>query len=973
MFACWLAGVAFLGSGLNHARAQFVPGPQYDNQTALSTINALPAYQRGLSGAGILIGVVDSGINPDHVSFNGAIVSGIGWKRTDASLTVDNWVPYYVSRSEKNLGLLTDLNNDLLTVNGHGTFVSSIAAGRMDTANRPNSMMGVAYNAGITMGTVYFHTPDANGNIARSGLSDAKFAQSIRFVADQGARVINNSWGSDAKWSVPMTEAEQQNSIESPEVTAALSYALDKGAVIVFAAGNESIGWPGPPATLPSVNESIARKGGWITVAATTNRGVNPATNQIEMAQTRQDLTAPAQAGDFYTNYCGDAKLYCISAPGGLTGLDESVTIQDKGMVGANASTTQGYGNGNGTSYAAPVVTGAVALVAEVFPWMTNKNLATTILTTGTTAENPSEIWGRGLLDVGRAVQGPGIFEETFDANVTAGYRSTFSNNISGLAGLDKRGVGTLILSGNNTYSGDTGVHGGSLQVSGSIITSHVTVHRDGLLTGSGTVGPATVSGIIAPGNSPGTLTVAGDYLQRRGGIYQYEIDAQGQTDLLRVLGTATIESGAVLQVMNPLRLRLNNSYALLTATGSVVGKDNFTTPDYVLLNQSYLVSTTGAVSELQYVLSRNNKPMSFFGQTTNQKNVATALDSLVTGHSLFNQLALTTDAATLPAIFDGVSGEHYASTLSVLMNQSTLLLQPVTSRLQTALNQAVLPDGAQTVRQDGPDKAVWGQALGGWGKLAGGGIAQGVDTNMGGLLLGTDIALTPASRIGLSAGATSTRVSHSGPSSNATGYHVTAYAGVQGELLGVRGGLGQSWYAMTSSRQLAYDYGALSGNSNANSTQLFVETDLTYQLGSTNVRPFVGVTQLWMRTNAFSENEANLLRLSTNASQNNITFATLGLRADRVFETAASQLRINGMLGWRNASGAVSPGMTMQLDTGDSFTVTGAPIARNALVMELTVGAQISQHTLVNLSYGGQFGSGTQNNTIQAGLAFSF
>ncbi len=968
---CALLGSVLVSALLSESRAQFTPGPEYFNQPGLATVNALPAYQQGITGAGVLIGVIDTGITPNHVAFNGAIVSGIGWRRTDSELNADNWVPYFVSKSANNLNLLTDLNTDG-TTGGHGTFVSSLAAGRTDMSNRSASMLGVAFNSNITVGTIYFNKEE-NKVITQQGLSDEQFAKTIRYVADQGARVINNSWGSAPSWALSMTDSAEAFRKEAPLVTEAFKYALDKGAVIVVAAGNESIGWPGPPATLPSVDASIRNKGGWIVVAATTNRGVNPDTNTIEMAQTRQNLSAPADENDYYTNYCGAAKLYCISAPGGLNGVSDEVTIRDRGMMGAKAPTTNGYDFGNGTSYAAPIVAGAVALVAEVFPWMTNKNLATTILTTGTSAETPSEVWGRGLLDIGRAIQGPGIFEETFDANVTAGYRSAFSNNISGIAGLDKRGAGTLIMRGTNTYTGDTGVYGGTLQVTGSIAPSTVTVYREGLLTGTGVVGPTIVSGIIAPGNSPGTLTIAGNYLQQAGGIYQYEIDAQGKTDLLNVQGVATIEPGAVLLMMNPLRLRLNTGYSLITATGGIVGKDNYVTPAYLLMNQNYSISAPSAASTLQYTLTRNNTPIAFFGETTNQRSVANAMDSLQSGHLLFNQLMLTTDASSLPATLNGLSGEIYSSTLSALMNQSTLLLQPVTGRLQSALNPQALPNGAQTVREDGPDKAVWGQALGGWGKLPAAGVAQGVNSSMGGLLVGSDVALTPHTRVGVSAGATSTRVSNADGASNTMGYHLLAYGGMQGELFGLRGGLGQSWYSIAANRTLSYDYGGLTGYTNANSTQLFLETDVTYQVGNTNLRPFVGVTQLWMRANAFSETETNFIRLSANSSQNNVTFATLGLRADRVFETAASQLRVNGMVGWRNASGAVAPNTTMQLDVANPFTISGAPIARNALVMELAVSAQVAQSTTVNLSYGGQFGSGMQSNTIQAGLVFNF
>lgn len=336
--------------------------------------------------------------------------------------------------------------------------------------------MGVAYNAKLVIGQMIFNQceKDAQGSCRTNsdgsvvwkalGLSDAQSAEAINYVVNQGVKVINNSWGVGPSWNVPMTSTANTFVTDQPKTTAALINAVDKGAVVVFAAGNESIGWPGAPATLPSVNAALLNKGGWIVVAATTNRGVD-SSGTIEMAQYRNPLSVPAQTGDWYTNYCGAAKLYCISAPGGYQNPINDPTHSDVGMSGALAGTTASYDQGNGTSYAAPVVTGAVAVVAEKYPWMTNKNLSVTILTTGTTAATPSDIWGRGLLDLGKAINGPAIFEDDFEANVTTGYTSTFSNVISGTAGIKKLGAGSLTLSGVNTYAGSTYLNGGTLVV----------------------------------------------------------------------------------------------------------------------------------------------------------------------------------------------------------------------------------------------------------------------------------------------------------------------------------------------------------------------------------------------------------------------------------------------------------------------------------------------------------------------------
>jgi len=88
---------------------------------------------------------------------------------------------------------------------------------------------------------------------------------------------------------------------------------------------------------------------------------------------------------------------------------------------------------------------------------------------------------------------------------------TTYSGILSSSGGLTKAGTGTFTLSGANSYTGATAVDGGRLLVDGQLGNTAVAVNATGLLGGSGTIlGGVTVasSGTLAPGNSPGVLTV---------------------------------------------------------------------------------------------------------------------------------------------------------------------------------------------------------------------------------------------------------------------------------------------------------------------------------------------------------------------------------------------------------------------------------------------------------------------------------
>jgi len=138
------------------------------------------------------------------------------------------------------------------------------------------------------------------------------------------------------------------------------------------------------------------------------------------------------------------------------------------------------------------------------------------------------EIAGAGKLRNGSSDYSANINNDgIFKYNTTAS--QSFASIISGTGAIEKDNTSTLTLTGANSYSGNTTINNGTLIINGNqgSATGSMTINVSGTLGGSGTIGASllTVNGVIAPGNSPGTLAT-GSQLWNDGGSYLWEINA---------------------------------------------------------------------------------------------------------------------------------------------------------------------------------------------------------------------------------------------------------------------------------------------------------------------------------------------------------------------------------------------------------------------------------------------------------------
>ncbi len=146
------------------------------------------------------------------------------------------------------------------------------------------------------------------------------------------------------------------------------------------------------------------------------------------------------------------------------------------------------------------------------------------------------------------------------NGNIDAGgYSVVLAGALSGSGGLNIIGDGTVTVTASDTYTGPTTINGGKLIVDGSLV-SLVTVNGGGTLGGTGNLASITVNsgGHLAPGNAPGTLTLAGSLTLLSGAKMDYELDTPLDSDMvLMTSGASQSQRPAILGFQHHAARRL--------------------------------------------------------------------------------------------------------------------------------------------------------------------------------------------------------------------------------------------------------------------------------------------------------------------------------------------------------------------------------------------------------------------------------
>ena len=596
-------------------------------------------------------------------------------------------------------------------------------------------------------------------------------------------------------------------------------------------------------------------------------------------------------------------------------------------------------------------------------------------------------------LQTGSVVQGNIVGGSSTDSAYLQG-NGSYSNSFFNFETLTVQSDYTgWNLTGPNTFSTGATVQSGLLWINGTLGTPLLTVmDSSGGLGGAGVInGTVDNHGYFAPGNAIGTLTINGS--MTNWGDYYAEVDDAGNSDLIQVNGTATINGGGVIVQPAFGTYSSNILYTLLTATNGVIGTFDTNVNSATLFYSALLSYGTNDV-----FLTLERKAFSTAARSGNQKAVAGALDGIVNApgalSNLVSEVLLLGTASQAQAALDSLSGELHGTLGMLDVQQQNTFNQSVLQRTgrmsaspqnggMTSRSQPIqLADAGGSVPLSEEDASqpheLWVQGFGSFGSLDGDGNAAGGDFTIGGLSGGFDNQVSPELLLGVAVGYSQNNADVGGPGANGTvdAFQVGGYGGYANGPWRLDGVASYGFLQTDTTRPI--NVGSIqetaSGNYNGGVISMDAEGGYVFEFTRVTVEPTVGLSYTHLSQDGFRETGSTSGLQVGDMTMDSFRSALGARLVARFGREDGVQYLPAFRLVWAHEFADKNAEFNARfIGGGGDFKVRGLELGADTVVVGagLTVGFNKSVQGFVN--YNANLNSRLSSSTFSGGLSYSW
>lgn len=528
---------------------------------------------------------------------------------------------------------------------------------------------------------------------------------------------------------------------------------------------------------------------------------------------------------------------------------------------------------------------------------------------------------------------------------------------------LIKSGAGTLVMTGNNSYTGGTEVKEGQLfgftesfgsgvvNVNGG--TFGVLATYNDQFTQKGEL--HSVVGGVSRAEAQKATVVVND-----GGTFAVIADQDVQLKSLTFNEGAQITVGSLTNDAFEQAWDGNAQVGTVTAETLEGANNAIVTPDYALVDHTITVDG----NKITAVLEKSDKTLADYANNDNGVSVANAL---MADEALFSGLVSATKDEARQTIASLANDIHVTANAMTIANGQSLV--------RAIKDQAIGIDGAARVADVDEGRArFWMSAVGNWSKMDRAGSSK-LKSDFYTGLVGLEADINVNNKVGVFFGAGKTKFKGGADGKiDSDDLHFGIYG--QSKISDVRlnYGFAYSHQDRDAGTALFYRNQAFgsSPSYNAKLAQVFGEVAYTgLNLGTVNVEPYVGLAWMHLSADGFSSDYAGG-KASTSFDSQNLAVTNVGARVKVPFEAGVAKLKAVADVNWTQYMGDTRGKSTLKLGNGATAKIQSEKLSAVAAV-GVGLEAQIGKSASLGVSYYGAYGSKIKSNGVGATFKLAF